>query len=178
MKRTVSIMLVITALPLFMASAQNAARDKKPPQGRIPQLDKQKIEKKAEQRTDVKAELREKLNAEPSGESAEELNVSEYLLKRNDLKGDVIKLTFDKVASLKQAGKEGYVAIVTYESPRLMEGLNLIVPADGLEFFEELSKPGIIRRETVYVHVLNANMLKALGTRYREDKPEGERYAW
>ena len=174
MKKTVPAILMITALPLFLVSAQNAQRPKQLPQGGRPaQLEKQKAVL-----AEKKAELKDKLEAEPAGEPSADLNVSEFQLKRNDLKGKIVELTFDKVVSLKQAGKEGYIAMVTYENPRLAEGVSIIVPADGLKFFEELSRPGLVRRESVYIQVLNGSTLKALGTRYREDKPEGERYCW
>jgi hypothetical protein len=90
----------------------------------------------------------------------------------------VVELTFDKVVSLKQAGTEGYVAMVTYESPRALEGVTIIIPAGGLEFFEEQSKIDYRRKGTVYIQVINASTVKALGTRYRKNEPEGERYSW
>ena len=164
MKKTVPMMIVFTALPLFMVSAQNAPREKER------SAKAEKVEQKAERKADVK----EKRNVE----AAEELNVDEFLLKRNDLSGKVIMLTFDRVISLKQMGKDGYVAVVSFQQPRFADGVNLLVPAEGLEFFQELAKPEIQRRESVYVEVMEANKLKALGTRYREDKPKGQRYGW
>jgi hypothetical protein len=174
--RRIAMMLVMTAVPLLQTSAQ-APQQPKPPVpggGAAQRPNLPDLERKAE----LKAEMKAELNSEPAGEPSAELNVSEFQLKRNDLKGRVVELTFDKVVSLKQAGKEGYLAMVTYESPRLQEGLTLVVPSEGLEFFEDLSKPEIRRKESVYVQVLNPFTVKALGTRYRKDKPEGERYSW
>ena len=170
MKKIYSFMIAITALPLLMVSAQNLPRDKKPLQGRSAQLEKQK--------ESLKDELKGGLSTEPAGEPSDELNVSEFLLKRNDLKGKIVELTFDRVTTLKQAGKEGYIASVTYESPRMQDGVNIIVPDEGLKFFEELSKPGIVRRETIYIQIVTPSVVKALGTRYRGDEPQGERYRW
>ena len=162
MKKTVPVMLVITALPLFMVSAQTAPRGKA--------AKAEKVEQKAGRKADVK----EKRDIA----AAEELNVDEFLLKRNDLKGKIVELTFDRVVSLKQMGKDGYVALVSFQQPRLTDGVIILVPAEGLDFFQELNKPELQRRESVYVEVMEANKLKALGTRYREDKPKGERYGW
>lgn len=164
MKKTVPMMIVFTALPLFMVSAQNTPREKERP------AKAEKVEQKAERKEAAK----EKRNIE----AAEELTVDEFLLKRNDLKGKVIELTFDRVISLKQMGKDGYVALVSFQKTRLADGVTILVPAEGLEFFQELDKPELQRRESVYVEVMDAGKLRALGTRYREDKPKGQRYGW
>jgi hypothetical protein len=169
-------LLAMSALPLFHTGAQVPQRQKPqfPVGGAAQKPNRPNPEKIAELKAGMKAELKN----EPAGEPSMELNVSEFQLKRNELKGQVVELTFDKVVSLKQAGQEGYLAMVTYESPRLQEGLALIIPAEGLEFFEELSKPEIRRKESVYVQVLNPSTIKALGTRFSRSKPEGERYSW
>ncbi len=175
--RRITMMLAMIAFPLLQTYAQAPQRPKFPGSGggAAQRPNRPDFEKKAELKAAMKAEL----NSEPAGEPSADMNVSEFLLKRNDLKGKVVELTFDKVVSLKQAGQEGgYLALVTYESPRLQEGLTLVVPSEGLEFFEALSKPEIRRRESVYIQVLNPTTVKALGTRYRKDKPEGERYIW
>ncbi len=166
MKRVMMLALAILATPMFFASAQAPQRPRPQLQGLPPQLEKNRAEMKAA------------LDTEPVGEPSADLNVSEFQLKRNDLKGNVVELTFDKVVTLKQAGQEGYIAMVTYESPRMAEGLNIIVPSAGLEFFEELSKINYPRKGTVYIQVLNPSTVKALGTRYSKNKPEGERYSW
>ena len=179
MRRTVPVVLMITAIPLFMVSAQDATDNKKPPQEKQQKADKHKVEQKTENpKAEQKAERKEDLKEKKEIKSAEELTVDEFLLKRNDLKGKIVELTFDRVISLKQAGKEGYIAVVSYQKPRHAEGVNVLIPAEGLGFFKELDKPELQRRATVYIEVLNANTLKALGTRYREDKPKGERYGW
>lgn len=116
-------------------------------------------------------------STEPSTTPSTEMDVNEFLLQRKDVQGKVVELTFDKVVSLKQAG-EGYTATVTYENPRMTEGLNLQVPPDGLELFEKLSKPNIRSRESVYIQVLTPYTVKVLGTRHSRNKPEGERYNW
>jgi len=165
MKRLI---LIIAALPFCFGLAQNPHRPTgQQPAGFQPKQNRPDADMK-------KADL----NADPAGDPSCELTVSEFQLKRNDLKGQVVELTFDKVVSLKQAGQGGYMAMVTYESPRLAEGLNIIVPQDGLKFFEELSKPEIRRKETVYIQVLNASVVKALGTRFRKNAEESERYRW
>lgn len=163
MKRIVIAAFVI--LPVLIASAQNPQR---------PVLQRPNFP----QQTDFKAGLKAGLDVEPAGEPSGELTVDEFQLKRNDLKGQVIELTFDRVVSLKQAGAEGYMAMVTYESPRIAEGLNIIVPADGLEFFEDLSKVNYPQRRSVYIQVLTPSTVKALGTRYSKNKEAGERYSW
>jgi len=124
---------------------------------------------------EVKA-AREALNVAP-GAPVDDLTVNELQLKRKDLVGQVVELTFDNVINLKQAG-EGYSARVTYESGRAAEGLALIIPSEGLEFFEPLADHRGPKRETVYVQVLTSNAAKALGTRYSKNKPEGKRYSW
>lgn len=164
MKKIVSVIVMFAALPLFLVSAQDVPREKARP------VKTDRVEKNTER----KADLKEKRNVE----AAEELTVDEFLLKRNDLKGKIIQLTFDRVISLKQMGKDGYIALVSFQKARQADGVTMLVPAEGLEFFKELDKPELQRRETVYVEVLNGDTLKALGTRYREDKPKGERYGW
>jgi hypothetical protein len=179
MEKMISMMLAITALPLFFASAQAPQRPRPdlPAQQRLNREIKANIQKGGPQ-TERTAELQEALKGEPDVEPSDEMNVSEFQLQRNELKGKVVELTFDKVISLKQAGQESYIAVVTYESPRMAEGLHLVVPAAGLDFFEDLSRPEIRRRESVYIQVINPSTVKALGTRYSGSKPEGERYGW
>lgn len=113
----------------------------------------------------------------PPGEPVEKLDVNELQLRRRDLAGQVVELTFDNVIDLKQAG-DGYAARVTYESARMTEGVVLIIPPEGLEFFEPLAEHRGPNRETVYVQVLPSGSARALGTRYSKNKPDGERYSW
>lgn len=118
------------------------------------------------------------LQAEPAAEPADELEVDEFLLRRNDLQGQVIELTFDRVHVFKQNQTGDYLATVTYESPRLAEGVTLLVPEEGRELFEDMEQRKSPQRESVYVEVINLRVLKALGTRFRDDNPVGERYSW
>lgn len=119
------------------------------------------------------------LAAEPAVAPSDELTVSDFQLKRKELEGKVVELEFDRVVDLKQSGV-GYTARVTFESGRIMEGVTLLIPEEGLELFKEMAERDARspRRETVYVEVLGANISKALGTRYSKNKPEGERYTW
>jgi hypothetical protein len=169
MKNIIIATLVI--LPACASFAQN-------PQRPVPPMQRPRLPAAADQAQNLKAELKAKLDVEPACEPSEDLNVEEFQLKRNDLKGRVVELTFDKVVSLKQTGAEGYVAMVTYESPRMAEGLNIVVPKDGLEFFEEQSKIDYRRKETIYVEVINPSIVRAVGTRFSKNKEPGERYSW
>jgi len=119
------------------------------------------------------------LEAEPASEPVDKVDVNELLLQRKDLIGKVIELEFDHVMDLKQT-TQGYTARVTSESRRMAEGISLLIPTEGLEYFEPLSEHKGLKRGKVYVEILPAeiNAAKALGTRYRKDKPEGERYSW
>lgn len=117
------------------------------------------------------------LSKEPDCASSDELTVQEFQLQRNDMKGQVIELEFDNVIDLQQTGA-GYTARVTFESPRVGEGVTIIFPEEGLEFFRPLADHRGPLRSTVYVEVLSGKILKALGTRYSKSKPEGERYNW
>lgn len=165
MKRATLTMLALTAVPLFVASAQDLQHQK---------LIKQKLEQKAEQKAERKAELKDELAGAPSGE----MDVNAFQLKRDELKGKVIELTFDRVISLKQVGQE-YAAIVTYQQPRIAaDGLGIVIPPEGLDFFQDMARPGTIRTTSVYVQVLSPVRVKALGTRYRKDKPQEELYGW
>lgn len=116
---------------------------------------------------------------EPSVAPTEELDVNEFQLVRKDLVGKVIELEFDRVVALKQSGN-GYVAQVTFESGRLVEGLTLLIPEEGLELFQKLSERDgrSPLRTKIYVEVLGGPVSRALGERYRKNKPEGERYSW
>jgi len=157
--RVFMVALMITAFA-FSASAQLRP-------GRRTALPKQVDGKKA---------AREILAAVP-GAPVDDLTVRELQLKRKELAGQVVELTFDNVIDLKQTG-EGYTAVVIYEGRRASEGLLVLIPADGFDFFEPLAEYRGPQRETVYVQILNSNAATALGTRYRKDNPEGERYLW
>ena len=119
------------------------------------------------------------LESEPSIAPSEELDVNEFQLKRKELEGLVVELEFDRVGTLKQSGN-GYTARVIFESGRLAEGLTLLIPEEGLELFQKLTerdKRSPLRTK-IYVEVLSGNVSRALGERYRKNKPEGERYTW
>ena len=119
------------------------------------------------------------LSVEPSAAPSEELDVSEFQLQRRSLGGKVVELKFDRVLDLKQTGN-GYSARVTFESGRLLEGIMLLIPEEGLELFQEMAErdPRSPLRKKVYVEVLTGSVTRAVGTRYRKNKPEGERYSW
>ncbi|MBI9021299.1 MAG: hypothetical protein JEZ10_08620 [Verrucomicrobia bacterium] len=136
---------------------------------------------KNRQKTALTGQIKPEIDfkVEPSSAPTEDLNVNEFQLKRRELDGKVVELEFDRVVDLKQSGN-GYTARVTFESGRLLEGVTLLIPEEGLELFKEMAERDARspRRETVYVEVLGANISKALGTRYSKNKPEGERYTW
>ncbi len=46
--------------------------------------------------------------------------------------------------------------------------------------FEDYIKkePAYRRRNSVYVEILPANVVRAVGTRFSKNKPVGERYKW
>ena len=166
MKKVVPFMLTLAALPLLFVSAQDVQHPKA-------QLIRQKDERKAE----LKADLKKEMQSEVAGAPTDELNVNEFQLKRDELKGKVIELTFDRVISLKQTGSD-YTAIVTYQQLHQIEGLNIIVPKEGLDLFQGMFTPGNIRTETVYVQVVSPSVVRALGTRYSEEKPKEKLYGW
>lgn len=157
MKRWCWIVLLAVLLPSSFVSAQkNPVKDRLKQRAENPRLD---------------------LSKEPECAPTEDLNVQELQLQRNELKGQVIELEFDNVIDLQQAGP-GYTARVTFESPRVSEGVTIMFPAEGLEFIQPLADHRGPLRATVYVEVINSKMLRALGTRYSKNKPEGERYSW
>lgn len=169
MKKMIILIFAMVFMTLLVTSAQTFPR----PASQRPNFPQQ-----ADLKANLKAEIQAGLDTEPDCEPTADMDVEEFQLQRNDLKGQVVELTFDRVVSLKQAGKEGYVAMVTYESPRLAQGLSLMIPADGLDFFEELSKINYPRKSSVYIEVLTPSTVKALGTRYSKNKDLGERYSW
>lgn len=118
-------------------------------------------------------------SVEPAKAPEDKLNVNEFQLKRKDLEEKVIELEFDRVSSFKQTDS-GYTAKVTFEDPRDSAGVMVLVPEEGRELFEAYSSQDARyrRRETVLVEVLSANVVRAVGVRYRGSKPDGERYSW
>ena len=118
-------------------------------------------------------------SVEPSVAPSEELDVTEFQLKRKELKGKVIELEFDRVVDLKQSDN-GYTARVTFESGRIVEGMTLLIPEEGLDLFQKMAEyePRYSSRQTIYVEVLSGNIARALGERFSKNKPEGERYSW
>lgn len=160
MRKWTGLVLLAVLVPAFLTSAQV-----NPFKKRIQQLKnspKQQID----------------LQSEPDAAPGEELTVSEFLLQRKDLKGQVVELEFDRAFDLKQVG-EGYSVRVSFESVRGTEGVTIVLPKEGVEFFEPLAERdrGAVRN-TVYVQVLGNNMVRGLGTRYSKGKPLGERYRW
>lgn len=158
--RTLIILFTVAMLG-FTASAQQ-----NPLKQRIKNL-----QKKTQQRPRID------LETEPAGEPVDELTVDEFMLKRKDLAGKVIELEFDRVVDLKQID-QGYSARVMYESLRGVESISLLIPKEGFDFFEKLAEQRGSKREDVYVEVLGGNVVRALGTRFSKNKPEGERYSW
>lgn len=154
------ILILLVVLPAILFSAQPDARNKE-----------NKNRKKVLETID--------LSVEPTEAPCEKLTVGELQLKRQELQGNVIELTFDRVIDLKQTG-EGYTARLTFESGRQKESVLVLIPEEGLEFFQEMADrfPRSPLRETVYVEVISANITRAVGTRYSKNKPEGERYRW
>jgi len=69
---------------------------------------------------------------------------------------------------------------VTFESGRVLGGVTLLIPEEGLELFREMSERDARSplRTKVYVEVLTGNVARAVGERYSKNKPEGERYTW
>ncbi len=150
--------MLAVIVPAFFVSAQKTTRKN---QG------KQAIKKKVD------------FSIEPASAPIDELDVGEFQLKRKDLQGKVVELTFERVVDLKQTG-QGYTARLIFESAREKEGVTVLVPEEGLELFQEMAErmPRSPRRETVYIEVISANISQAVGTRYSKGKPEGERYSW
>ena len=138
---------------------------------------RQKKREKAAQT--LRQEVKIDLEAEPSVGPTDEMDVNELLLERKDLTGQVIELEFDRTTSLKQMA-DGYSVRVSCRQVGGSSGkVTLLLPKDGLEFFEELFRSQNLRREGVYIEILPGGAgAKALGTRYRKSKPEGERYSW
>jgi hypothetical protein len=130
-------------------------------------------------RKKLPARLEIDLSVEPAVAPSDELNVGELQLKRQELQGKVIELTFDRVIDLKQAGG-GYTARLTFESGRQRESVLVLIPEEGLELFQEMADrfPRSPLRETVYVEVISANVTRAVGIRFSKNKPQGERYSW
>ncbi|MBL7016506.1 MAG: hypothetical protein ISR84_02995 [Kiritimatiellales bacterium] len=155
-KRTRIVLLAVFVSALFVSAQQN------PFKGRFRPSAKPKID----------------FSVEPASAPVDKLDVEEFQLQRKDLQGKVIELEFDRVSALKQTAN-GYTAKVTFEDPRGGAGVMLLIPKEGLELFEDYSKDARYRRrETVLVEVLPANAVRAVGTRYSKNKPEGERYSW
>ncbi len=162
MKKWTVLVLVAALVPAFVASAQLNP-----------------FKKKSQQLKAANLKPQVDLSAQPASAPVDELNVTELLLKRKDLQGKVVELEFDRVLELKQTGN-GYTARVTFESARSGEGLILLIPAEGIELFEEMTDRDFRSRlrKTVYVELLGGDVTRAVGTRYSKNKPDGERYSW
>ena len=159
MKKRTLILLVVALLPALVFSAQKNLLQKRP--------------KKADR-------LEIDLSVEPSAAPGEEMTVTELQFRREELQGQVVELTFDRVIGLKQMEKTAYSARLSFESGRQKESVLVLIPKEGLELFQEMATrfPKSPLRETVYVEVLEKNVIRAVGTRYSKNKPEGERYSW
>lgn len=118
----------------------------------------------------------------PDGPVAE-LDVNEFQMKRADYVGQVVKLTFDEVLTLKQEGGSGYIATVTYKREQRdgsrSSSVEIGIPPEGLKLFQEVyNLNGSTRQTTVMVQVLVESKTRAVGARYRRDNPEGQKYVW
>ena len=111
------------------------------------------------------------------GKPSFELNVNEFQLKRYDLVGQVGELTFDRILGLKEVVPDGYVAFVTYHNANRIEGLKIIVPRDGLDFFKGQISPDSVGDKTIYIQVRTPDTVKAIGTYYTEEN-DGVHYRW
>lgn len=168
--RKMNLILVLAVLvPAFFVSAQQNPLKKQTDRSKFNRL------KNRGQQTLPKIDL----SAEPSAAPSEECDVTEFQLKRKDMQGEVVKLTFDRVIDLKQTG-QGYTARLSFESARGTEGVVVLIPEEGLEMFKEMAErfPRSPLRKTVLVEVLGSNVSRAVGTRYSKSKSEGERYSW
>jgi hypothetical protein len=161
MRTGMTLILTAALLPVLSGSAQQTSTWKQ-----------RAVDKKEQVRSKID------MDAEPVATPSDKLNVQEFALKRKDLEGKVVELEFDRVQEMKQIDI-GYSARVTFESMRTAEeGVTILIPAAGGEFFEKLSKESARKNADVYVEVISANIVRALGARYNKNKPEGERYSW
>jgi len=161
MRKVVPTALAVASLPLLLVFAQNPRTPKPLPQSPVPEKNIESAKLKAEQ----KAELA----APPAGKPSAELNADEFQLKRYELTGRTIELTFDRILSLKEIGPNIYAALVTYHDSYAVEGVRIIVPAAGLELFKSRVAPESGGTQTVYVQVLAPDMVKVIGTHYIEE---------
>lgn len=162
--RTFNIFMMIFLVPVLVASADEVKGFK----ARMKNLFKAKP---------VAASVKIDLDVEPSVAPSDDLTVDEVLYKRKDLKGQVIKLEFDRVNDLKQT-KTGYTARVSFERMNRADGMVVMIPEAGFKFFEKKDEHSSADNDDVYIEVLGKNSVRAVGTRYSKSKPEGERYSW
>lgn len=166
MKKIVPVILMMSTLPLFFASAQNPEKEK----SLTPDSN---VQKKAK----MNAEHRLDLSVGPAGKPFAELTVEEFQLKRDDLEGKVVELTFDRIISLKEVMSESYLALVTYHDSSHADAIQILIPKDGLDLFKDRVSPESMGTQSVYVQVLTPVTVKALGTHYIEE--DGQvKYGW
>jgi hypothetical protein len=120
---------------------------------------------------------------QPADGPVAELDVNEFQMKQADYVGQVVKLTFDEVLTLKQEGRSGYIATVTYKREQRdgsrSSSVEIAIPPEGLKLFQEVyDLNGSTRQTTVMVQVLVESKTRAVGARYRRDNPEGQKYVW
>jgi len=151
MRRVVLLVITIVAFPVFFAFAVKA---------------------------DKTAVMESVPVTKPTGD---ELNVNEFELKRIDLVGKVVELRFNRVRSVKEVSSGNYMAVVQYyeNSGYWAEsgGVEVLVPKEGMRFFETPDGARDTREEQVYVQVLSPTEVKALGKYYAEDE-KGLHYGW
>lgn len=170
MRKLNSTLILLLAMPVLLISAQTNELSEAAPAKN----------KKASKKMSKEAALAQiDLSIEPVAEPSDELDVTELQLQRLDLDGKVIELTFDRVIFLKPTD-QGYVAKLTFGQGRERESAPVLIPKDGLELFQEMAERDLRspRRETVYVEVIDSKIMRAVGTDFSKNKPEGERYSW
>lgn len=117
-------------------------------------------------------------SAEPVGGPVKTLDAGELLLSQNELQGQVVELEFNQVVELRPA-ENGYIARVSYDGGWDAAGVEVLLPKEGMWLFADvMDRYDWDGFEKVYVEVRENKMARALGARYNQNQPEGERYSW
>ena len=119
------------------------------------------------------------MGTEPAQAPVGDLDVNELNQDWKELRGKVVELEFDRVEDLKKVN-DRYVARVTFESDEPV-GMRVLVPEEGIPLFERVAEQRDYRESypsSVYVKVCGNNIFRAVGLRYGDYRPEGERYNW
>jgi opacity protein-like surface antigen len=113
------------------------------------------------------------------GESVGRYTVKELLPRLIDLEGKVVEVRFDKIYAFRQVGKDDYMAVLTFESIELWDGLLVTVPREGRDFFLAETDKAHRSNETLFVQLSGGDTPnRVLGTRIRSSEPKGEQYQW